>query len=346
MKILIGYAVFVILAVGFLSYANAESNSTNVFEGVTPDCREIHTAETINGTVYEKHLLDCKWFAQDMVTAIQEDLTDEEQSVLDKIQEQKDSGNYTTPEIDLDYIKDYDGIPKTITDVIPESCKRQNPSSTDIEECNIDTKMGFCERGIQSTSPIQQYEHFAVTEYTPRDDLQIDLNNGATPLTKKLKAYEECRAELGLIIDLNKTHYVGISKQVAKGEYNPYHADFALSEFVFPAGITKADDSEIKFQERRAHDTFCAIEYIQESLRKSQGCEPKKYEGTYKNNTGITAYEANLRNTGPLAEKALYDETEGVGYVPYWIKKHTFGISGINTSSDNTQWQFKATLED
>jgi hypothetical protein len=335
-----------IVAIG-VSTVYAE-NEKNVFEGVEPECTEIHTAETINGTVIEHHLLDCKWYAIDMATAIQEDLTDEEQEVIDKAKECREDSNCEQPTINLDYLsEDYGGIPKTVSsDVVPESCTRTNPSPSDIEECNIDTKMSFCERGIQSTSPIQQYEYFAVTEYTPRDDLQIDLNTGATSIANKLKDYEECRAELGLIIDLNKTHYVGIAKQVAKGEYNPYHADFVTSDFVFPAGETEATESEIVFAERRAHDTFCAIEYIQESVRVEQGCEPKKYEGTYKNLTGITAYEAKLRDQGPLAEKAKYDETDGVGYVPHWIKKHSFGISSINTSSTDTQWQFKATLED
>jgi hypothetical protein len=345
-KTLLGFVLFSVMAIGFLSFANAEQdNSTkNIFEGVTPTCTEIHTAETINGTVIEHHLLDCKWYAMDMASAKQFNLTQTEIETLEKVKKEREAGNQ--PAIDLTYLETPSSIPKiTGRDVIPESCQRNNPSPGDIEECNLDTKKSFCERGIQSTSPIQQYEYFNVSEYVPRDDLQIDLQKN-TSLVKKLKAYEECRAELVLIIKLNKTHYVGISKEIEKGEYNPYHADFVTSDFVFPAGETKADASEIKFQERKALDTFCAIEYIQESLRKAQGCPAKIYEGEYKNLTGITAYEAKIRDTGPLAEYYKYHETDGIGYYPSWIKKHTFGIGSINTSSDDIQWQFTATLED
>jgi hypothetical protein len=330
-KLLLGSIVFFVSAIGFLSYANAENG---VFTDVDPDCFEQYntTVNTGNGS-YTKHQLLCIWEVKEFVKAgaIQHNLTESEQATLDKIKEDKESGNYE-PMINLDYLETPSSIPKTVSSVIPESCTRTNPSPSDIEECNIDTKMGFCERGIQSTSPIQQYEYFAVTEYTPRDDLQIDLNSGTKPIVSKLKEYEECRAELALIIQLNKTHYVGMSKQIEKGEYNPYHADFVTSDFVFPAGVTKADESEIKFQERKAHDTFCAIEYIQESLRKAQGCEPKVYEGTYKNNTGMTEYEKRLINDSPLTEWYKYKEADAAGerYYPNWIKKHSVTIDYIS----------------
>jgi hypothetical protein len=235
------------------------------------------------------------------------------------------------------------GIPKnTITNVIPESCTRNNPSPSDIEECNIDSKMGFCERGIQSTSPIQQYEYFAVSEYIPRDDLQIDLQ-GQTSLTTKLLEYEECRAELQLIIDLNKTHYVGMAKEIAKGEYNPYHRDFVTTDLTFPSH-PKVNESSLVFEQRRADNRICKLDYS-DKFKKDNGCI-FEYEGTYKNLTGITAYEARLRDQGPLADYYKYMETEGIGYIPLWVKKHTFGISSINTSDPDIQWQFTATLED
>ena len=334
MKLLIAYLIFTFGAIGFISFANAEDPD---FTQVDPSCTKNYnsTVVTTDGN-YTKHTILCYWEINEFVKigAIQENLTDSETKILDDIAEAKGNGTYTRPPVVPDLDKPFTDWHDEVPDTIPKSCQRNNPSPSDIEECNLDTKMGFCERGVQSTSPIQQYETFAVSEYTPRDDLQIDLNNGMSGIVGKLKDYEECRAELKLIINLNKTHYVGISKEIAKGEYNPYHADFVTSDFVFPAGITKADESEILFEDRKAQKTFCAIEYIQESLRKEQGCEPKVYEGTYKNNTGITAYEANLKNTGPLAEYYKYMETEGVNYYPSWIKKHAVTITAISPGAE------------
>ena len=333
MKLLIAYLIFTFGAIGFISFANAEDPD---FTQVDPNCTKNYnsTVVTTDGN-YTKHTILCYWEINEFVkaSAYQENLTDSEAKVLDDIAKAKGNGTYTRPPFIPVLDQNYTGWPEQIS-TVPKSCTRNNPSPSDIEECNLDSKMGFCERGIQSTNPIQQYEHFAVSEYKPRDDLQIDLNNGMSGIVSKLKAYEECRAQLKLIINLNKTHYVGISNQVAKGEYNPYHADFVTSDFIFPAGITKADESEILFQDRKAHDTFCKIEYIHESLRKEQGCPKKVYEGTYKNLTGMGAYEARLKNTGPLAEYYKYMETEGVNYYPSWIKKHAVTITAISPGAE------------
>jgi hypothetical protein len=339
-KTFIGAIALFAVAIGFLSFANAEEG---IFADVDPKCFEQYntTVATSNGT-YTKHQLLCHWEVNEFVQvgAIQANLTDAEQEALDDAKEDRESGN--VPEIDLTYLETPSSIPETITDVVPESCLRNNPSPGDIEECNLDSKRSFCERGIQSTSPIQQYEYFNVSEYIPRDDLQIELGK-QTPLSSKLKAYEECRAELKLILDLNQTHYVGISKEVAKGEYNPYHRDFVTTDLTFPSRIQDNDKLLIS-QEWIAQNKICTMPYGDKYL-KDLGCE-FEYEGYYKNNTGITEYEARLLNTGPLAEYYKYHETDGVGYLPTWLKKHSFGITGINTSQDNTQWQFKATLED
>lgn len=327
-----------ILAAVTVSLAYAEPDFTRV----NPDCQpEFNMTTVTSDGTYTTHKLTCMWEVNEIVraTAIQENLTDTEQLILDKIREEKENGTYIRPPIDTGD----NAVPYgfgDVVDTVPESCKRTNPKPSDIEECNLDSKMGFCERGIQSTNPIQQYEYFAVTKYTPRDDLQIDLQK-SSPLVKKLKEFEECRAELALIIKLNKTHYVGISKQVAKGEYNPYHADFVTTDFEFPAGETEATPSEIAFQDRRAHNTFCAIEYIQESLRKEQGCTPKVYKGYYKNSTGITDFEAMLIESEPMVEYYKYKESDGKDYYPKWIKKHTFPIQSLGTSGDAfTQWEF------
>ncbi|MHA2052614.1 MAG: hypothetical protein ACW99F_03350, partial [Candidatus Hodarchaeales archaeon] len=297
-----------------------------VFVGVEPDCARYNATGTDLLGNYTSQELFCHWEVIDRKTnagAIQQNLTEAEQATLDKIKIDKELGDYN-PAVNLDYLTEYGGIPKTVpTDVIPESCKRTNPSPSDIEECNLDSKMSFCERGIQSTSPIQQYEYFAVSEYIPRDDLQIDLNSGTKPIVAKLKDYEECRAELQLIIDLNKTHYVGMAKEIEKAKVN---------------------ESSLVFEQRRADNRLCKLDYS-DKFKKDNGCV-FEYEGTYKNLTGISAYEAKLRDQGPLAEYYKYHETDGVGYIPHWIKKHTFGINSINTSDPDIQWQFTATLED
>jgi hypothetical protein len=338
-KTFLGAVILFAVAIGFLSYANAEAdNSTkNVFEGVEPECREIHTAKTINGTVYENHLLDCKWFAQEMASAKQ-NLTSSEQEALDELVEKRKSGESEVT-IDLSYLKEPSPLPKVVSDKIPESCTRTNPSPSDIEECNIDTKMGFCERGIQSTSPIQQYEYFAVTEYNPRDDLQIDLQQ-QTSVVKKLKDYEECRAELQLIIDLNKTHYVGISKQIAKGEYNPYHRDFVTTDLIFPSQ-EKVDEGRLVSESLKAENRLCKMPYTDKFL-KENGCDLSyKYEGTYKNNTGLTEFEKRLINDSPLTEWYKYKEADQAGekYYPKWIKKHSLTITSMGSLNEKTTWE-------
>jgi hypothetical protein len=336
-KVLLGFVVFSVCAISFLSYANADEvpwEDSRLFNGTTPECNELWTDE--------HGLMTCKWHVtqKPLVGATQGNLTQAEQDTLDKIKEQKESGEYS-PKIDLSYLEKPSSIPKSkFSDSVPASCTRTNPTPSDIEECNLDTKMSFCERGIQSTSPIQQYEYFNVSTYVPRDDLQIDLNNGAKPIVSKLKAYEECRAELRLIIDLNETHYVGISKEIAKGEYNPYHRDFATTEDTFPSGHLKADDTKLQRQESIGYEKLCANEQIDQKTRKYVYSCPFEYEGTYKNQTGMTNFEKKLINSDPMVEYFKYKETDGVNYYPSWMTKHYVTITGM---SPNAQISLSAT---
>jgi hypothetical protein len=332
-KVLLGFVVFSVCAISFLSYANAEKN---VFEGVDSECREFESkVELKNGTKTIK-MLDCKWVVEefeprhdDMITVIQTDLTDEEKQVIkDAIKCRSDPTceQPTVAEVPEEIEDEEPRKEQRTIDVINEiMCKKHKLSESERELCRLAGSLTECDQGIKKLGTIQERRSFLLSTEVPDPTKSWDYLHSNIYLKILMKADQECQATwthlYNTILSDEYDHKVwGVN------DFQPYHGDMSLADRTYsspdlPTWLIQSEDI-------RAQNTLCQMAYS-DAFKKQQGCI-MVYEGTYKNLVGMTTWEKRLISQDNYEAYLQYKETDGIGFMPHWIDKRSVTITGIS----------------
>jgi hypothetical protein len=336
-KLVLSFTLFSVIAIGFLSFANADEDPD--FTDVESECARFEgTQEFTNGTKVTK-MLDCKWVTEewipnmvDIVTVIQTDLTEEEKQVIKDAIKCRSNPTCEKPtvtpvtEVPLEIPKKEQRTIDVINDIM---CKKHKLDESERELCRLAGSLTLCSQGIEKLGTIQETRTFLLSTEVPDPTKSWDYLHSNVYLTILIKADQECQATwTHLYNDILSPEYA--NKVWGVNDFQPYHGDLSLADRTYssPDLPTWMPASE----NLRAQKAICDMPYT-DQFKKQQGCV-KVYEGTFKNNTGMTEYEKRLISQDNYAAYLSYKETDGIGFYPQWIKKHSITITGMSPGAE------------
>lgn len=278
-KTLLGFVIFSVIAIGTITLANAELETT--FDET--DC------ERDENSFKESISCDNERIKPFNIGVFQ-DLTDcpECQKVLDEIAVARENGSYEEPcrfdwksgECHFTWKETKDG-PKTSEEWhMKNICKSERPS--DVATCEaygekLD-KLNECVEGIGKLEPIQEYRTFAIPldPHFNKKNMNIDLHNANYLFVRASLAVEECIAkdtEMNVILSAQYEGYVPRDE-----DFQIYHASIADDQIKTPSDIlTNAD---FKRTLTNAQKMICESNFYPNNFKKQQGCE-MTFEGKF-----------------------------------------------------------------
>ena len=171
-----GFILFSILAIGLVTYAQAQIDPE--FKGVPSDCQVFEGTQQIPGGNKTTKMLNCKWIIEDIqlddLITVEQDLTDEEKEVIDDAKECRDDPEcedptVTPPPKDPDY--DKDGIidqDDKLKEQRDSACQQAERFPDDLKKqdlCNSLDQATQCEQGINESQPVQENRFFLTTDF-------------------------------------------------------------------------------------------------------------------------------------------------------------------------------------
>jgi len=289
-KLLLGYAIFAVAAIGFLSFVNAEEATINVpfqSQGLRCDYQEDSTTETYV----------CIFIADKPtgITVTQEGLTEEEIEIIKQAKHCRETG-YTDPECPEEpCIYDYkhgtcykpDEIPEEfggdivedpdkLIDPRVEICEnKKNLSPEEYEYCRLLTAIDECYRGFGKLETIQEVSSFEVTRLTPNvwENWEYKLNSYLRDMVLK---YEECRALQTEHDDVLSAMYWDF---VVDGIMEPqlYHGDIPTQDPYQTQVLTKKSWLHTL---GNAYEEICYNQNYDDTFKIQSGCEITYEEGS------------------------------------------------------------------
>jgi hypothetical protein len=349
-KTLLGFIVFSVLAIGFLSYANAEEDPR--FIGVEPECREFTGTQITPLGNKTTIMLDCKWVIESIegpkVGVVQPDLTPEEVKVI------KDAMKCRTdPTCKPPVIAEPPENPDTNDDgkidreeMIEQNKKRaceraeKTDDTKDDDLCSSWIEASFCEQGIDESEPVQTHRFFLTTDFVLSAWRHHDYDNDYQ-LKILTAANLECKYQRTILEPIILgPQYLGFTRQ--SEDIQPYHADqVELTPWrdyrvehhrLTPSVFANAND--------QAYSALCNSDHISKATKADYKClkqEPKDrdWERDVKNTSGVI----------PVKSKALdnyldYKQNPKVA-VPIGATGKFIIIDNFESSTDDTKWTFK-----
>ena len=267
----LGYIVFTVCAIGFISYANAEIDEK--YQDVPPECQEfIHTEETTLGNKTTT-LLNCKWLIEEItppsINVKQPDLTPEEEKVIDDAKKCREDPECERPPV-IEPEKVYDDLTEEeeklekARDKIDNYCADFKDSPVEIIACDSYKTIKLCEQGINESYPVQKHRFFLTTDFELSVWYFLNYRVGVDYVVGVLqKAKLECEYQR----DILEPIILGPQYQdIADANVNytqPYHGDVALSgNIILPLRLTPAVFANSL---QVAEDTRCSLRQFQSS---------------------------------------------------------------------------------
>ncbi len=251
-KLLIGYAIFAVAAISFLSFVNAEEVD---FTQITPECKGPFSVieETILGNKTTT-VWNCLWVDVQLeprpITVIQ-NTTDKEKKIIKDAKECRES-NYTlpgcfgsgavvpfTPRPGL--TPEQNKLLDEADEIYNARCGKgtDNLDKDDTELCNLYAERSLCERGYEESEPIQSHDWFVTSLWKTNIWLMFDLDTEAA-LKKMMSAVEGCTAQDTLHDELGRWY---LNRQKANIiDAVPNHRDLAANIYqpIHPMELTPA----------------------------------------------------------------------------------------------------------
>jgi hypothetical protein len=289
-KLLIGYLVFSIGAIGFLSFANAE---------------QFEESECIRTSNIEKDTVDCfREIAKEFNASAFQDNSDDPLAlaVLDAIYEARENGQYIEPCRYDPVSSPCDGSDKkkkTSFDWhIENICESDRPSN--VETCRIyGEKIDALNEGlvgIGKLEPIQEQRSF-ILPLEPLDKTKsFKLANVNYLLVRASLAVEECIAKQTEHDIILSAQYEGYLPQ--DEDFQAYHASIASDKIIIPSDKLTQFDFENSLTD--AFDVICESNYYSNNYKKDAGCK-LNYDGAFENPFEPTN-EINAENNKVLKE--------------------------------------------
>ncbi len=252
------------------------------------DAEEFDETECVRSDDKEKTTVLCykETFKDKGITITQDDLTEEEQEILDDIEEARENGSYEEPcrynHVDgtcykLDETPEiFGGEPDPANPIDPrvEICTKKSLNTEEYELCRLLEAIDECHRGFGKLEVIQEVSSFEVTLISPTIWENFDLKYNVY-LKSMLLAYEECRAIQILHDDVLSAMYWDF---VVDGIMEPqlYHGDIAKD--LIPVPTQRLTEKTLLHTLGNAYEVVCYNQNYKEDYKIQQGCQPQEYE--------------------------------------------------------------------
>ena len=248
----------------------------------------------------------CVWMAEKEkgIKVVQDDLDEDDIRTLDEIKKAKEDGTYERPpdqykpEDDAD-----DDNPVTTTDWLKKrACEGERESDKAL--CHHLNQLSQCEQGVEHTEsePVSTYRKFVVSDGERIHGKNFDLQDNYFLRDIYLKI-EECYAIWQVLQPtVLGAQYLDFIRQ--SEDLQPYHADMAS---VREQVRTHSDLTKYTWErtQTEAHLVICYSDKYGQATKLMYGCNIG-YDGVFKNNTGMTAFEKRLMETDPMTAYELY----------------------------------------
>lgn len=271
-RLLTGFVIFSILAVGLVSYSNADDIDEKYYD-VPFECKEfINTEETIlgNKTTY---LLNCKKLIEELtppkIKVIIDDCDEECEEIIEKAIECRED-----PECEDPTEEPPKGDPNDNgkqNDLLEEADKKYNArcvgkdnlDKADTAFCNLYAERSLCERGYLESQPIQTHNFFLTSNWKIGIWTMFDYKTEMA-LSTMNQAVEECIAQKRLQVDLGP-YYLDMYLATIIDAV-PNHRDLALDMFqpIHPLELTPAVHA---MTVKVAEDTRCSLRQFQSTWK-------------------------------------------------------------------------------
>lgn len=271
-KLLVGYVIFAVVSIGFISFANAEDF----------DEKECQRTNDITKSTIECYRETPKEFN---VYAIQDNSDDPlALAVLEAIYEARENGQYVEPCRYDPVSNPCDGKEppkKTSFDWhIENICESDRPSN--VETCRIYGEkldaLNECMLGVGKLEPIQEQRSF-ILPLEPLDKTKsFKLKSVNYLLVRASLAVEECIAKTTEHNIILSAQYEGYLPQ--DEDFQVYHASIAKDLMSIPSDKLSQHDFETSKSD--AFDIICESNYYSNNYKKDVGCK-LNYDGAFEN---------------------------------------------------------------
>lgn len=271
-KLLLGYVVFSVVAIGFITFADAEQFDET-------ECKRVENIAKSSVECYRE--IDKEFNA----SAFQDNSDDPlALAVLNAIYEARQNGSYVEPCRYDPVSNPCDGKEKdrkTSFDWhIENICESDRPSN--VETCRIYGEkidaLNECLLGIGKLEPIQERRSFLMP-LAPLDKTKsFDYSKANYLLVRASLAVEECIAKQTEHDVILSAQYEGYLPQ--DEDFQIYHGTIADHHIVTPSDFLTEKDFDN--EKSKAFDIICESNYYSNNYKKDLGCS-MNYEGTFVN---------------------------------------------------------------